>query len=689
MEEVRSLKVANELGVHARAAGQIVALAGKYNAKLFLKKDTREVDGSSILSILSLAVPKGEEIEARIVGRKAKEFMDELEGLFHNNFGESEKGLYRPKKRVIKGFPVSPGIVIGKAYHLDRSRTQVFHRKLIGEEEVQREVARFRQAMDMAKEQIQRFKSSIPEWVEGYAFVLDTHSMILDDAMLFDATLKRIQKDKVNAGWALEKSVKNIHGLFKEVEDDYIGRRMDDVDSVSERVLRNLAGVEAQSLADIQGEVVVVAHTLSPVDIVEINVDHVLGILTDVGGRTSHMAIMSEALDIPVVVGLERATDAILQGDVLIVDGNTGEVIVNPDPETILSYEDEIKRYASYKSAIDRVKHLPAETLDGHKITIKANIEFLAEAQVAIESGAEGIGLYRTEYLYLLKKDFPDEQTLFQDYRQVARMVAPNPVTIRTLDIASDRMESQIDGTREDNPALGLRSIRFCLKERKLFKTQLRAILRASRYGNFRLMFPMISGLEQFLEAKKVLWSVMRSLDKEGIAYDRDIPIGILVEIPSAVSIADILAKHADFFSIGTNDLIQYALAIDRDNQQVAGLYDPFHPAVLKMIHQVVKAGQKEGINVSLCGEIAGDPLSILILLSLGLEEFSMNIGSIPLIKKMIRMIPLQKVRESFKDVLSLPTSKKVEDFVLKKAKAHLPDIFKEDVFRYRTPGTA
>ncbi|HUT72964.1 MAG TPA: phosphoenolpyruvate--protein phosphotransferase [Desulfatiglandales bacterium] len=689
MKIEKSLRVTNELGVHARAAGQIVALANKYDAKLFLKKDAREADGSSILSILSLAVPKGTELEARIIGNHARELMEELERLFVNNFGETETGPYRPKKKVLKGFPVSPGIVIGKAHHLDRSRTQVFHRKLANDEEVERELARFRQAVEIAKELIERFKSNIPEQVEGYAFVLDTYSMILDDRMLFDATLKRIRKERINAGWALEKSVKAIHQLFKDAEDDYIGRRMDDVDSVSERVLRNLAGVEAESVADIRDEVIIVAHSLSPVDIVEINVNHVLGILTDVGSRTSHMAIMSEALDIPVVVGLERATDAILQGDILIVDGNTGDVVVNPEPDTILSYEDEIKRYANYKSAIDRFKHLPAETLDGHKITIKANIEFLAEAQVAMESGAEGIGLYRTEYLYMIKRDFPNEQTLFDDYSQIARMVAPHPVTIRTLDIASDKMESEMEGSREDNPALGLRSIRFCLKERRVFKTQLRAILRASKYGKFKLMFPMISGLEQFLEAKKILKSVMRSLDREGIPYDRDIPVGILIEIPSAVWIADILAKHADFFSIGTNDLIQYALAIDRDNQLVASLYEPFHPAVLKMIHQVVKAGEQEGIDVSLCGEVAGDPLSILILLSLGLEEFSMNIGSIPLIKKMIRMLPLREVREAFKDILHLPTSRKIEDFVLKKAKTLLPDIFKEDVFRYRTPGTA
>ncbi len=692
MEELRSLKVINELGMHAHAAGQIVELAYKYRAKLFLRKDSREVDGSSILSILSLACPKGSEIKARIVGVDAKEFMDDLERLFKSKFGETEQGKYQPRKKIMKmkGFPVSPGITIGKAHHLDRSKTTIFYRKLINKKEIDKEINRFRQAVDMAKEQIQTFKSNITEQVKGYAFVLDTHSMILDDSLLFDSTIQRIKKEKVNAGWALKKSVNNIHHLFKKVEDEYIGRRMDDVDSVSERVLRNLTGVEPDSLAGIKKEVIIVAHSLSPCDIVEINVSHVMGILTDVGGRTSHMAIMSEALEIPVVVGLESATEIIVDGDLLIVDGNTGDIIINPGPDTIASYEEKRKRYNKYKSAVDRVRHLPAETSDGHKITIKANIEFLGETKSAIENGAEGIGLYRTEYLYMIKKDFPDEQTLIDDYSQIAKMVAPNPVTIRTLDIASDKMmtsDSEIGASKEDNPALGLRSIRFCLSERNVFKTQLRAILRASVYGNFRLMFPMISGLGQFLEAKRVLKSVMRSLDREGIEYNREIPIGILIEIPSATSIADILARHADFFSIGTNDLIQYALAIDRDNEHVAHLYEPFHPAVLRMIHQVVEAGNNEGIDVSLCGEIAGDPLAILILLSLGLEEFSMNIGSIPLIKKMIRMLPLREVRDQFKGILQLPTSEKVESFVLKKAQSLLPDIFKEGVFRYRAVG--
>jgi len=692
MEEIRLLKVINELGIHAHAAGQIVDLAGKYKAKLFLQKDSQEVGGSSILSILSLACPKGSEVRARIVGADAKKFMGELERLFKNKFGETESGHYRPRKKRVKmkGFPVSPGITIGKAHHLDRSKTTIVYSKLINKKEVEREIDRFKHAVDMAKEQIQKFKSNIPEQVKGYAFVLDTHLMILDDSLIFDSTIQRIQREKVNAGWALKKSVSTIHQLFKKVEDEYIGRRMDDVDSVSERVLNNLTGVDPDSLTEIQKEVIIVAHVLSPCDIVEINVKHVMGILTDVGGRTSHMAIMSEALEIPVVVGLESATDIIVDGDLLIVDGNTGDIIINPDPDTIITYEDKKKQYYRYKSAIDRVRHLPAETLDGHKITIKANIEFLGETKAAIENGAEGIGLYRTEYLYMIKNNFPDEQTLFDDYSQIAKMVAPNPVTIRTLDIASDQMmtsDSEIGASKEDNPALGLRSIRFCLNERNVFKTQLRAILRASVYGNFRLMFPMISGLGQFLEAKRVLKSVMRSLDREGIEYNREMPIGILIEIPSATSIADILAKHADFFSIGTNDLIQYALAIDRDNEHVAHLYEPFHPAVLRMIHQVVTAGNNEGIDVSLCGEVAGDPLAILILLSLGLEEFSMNIGSIPLIKKMIRMLQLGEVRDNFKGILNLPTSKKVESFVLKKAQSLLPDIFKDDVFRYRTTG--
>jgi len=687
MQEKRKLKIINELGMHARAAGKIVELARQYKSKVVLKKDGREADGTSILSILSLACPMGSEIEAFITGDDAKEFMDDLERLFKSRFGENIKSRYRSKKKMLKGFPVSPGVVFGKAHHLDRYKTKIFRRRLFSKNEIALEIDRFRHAVEDAREQIMKLKSKIPSQVKGYAFILDTHLMMLDDSELFDSTLKKIRKERINAEWALEKSVNRVRHIFKTVGNDYIGGRMDDVDSVGERILRHLTGVPAESLASIKKEVILIAHRLSPCDIVEMNVGKVMGILTDVGGKTSHMAIMSEALEIPVVVGLENATDKIVDGDILIVDGNVGDVIINPDPETIIDYEERKKQYNIYKSAIHEATHLPAETLDGRKIKIKANIEFSEEVNTAIKNGAEGVGLYRTEYLYMVRRDFPDEETLFNDYKNIAEATAPHSVTIRTLDIASDNIISNKNVIKEQNPALGFRSIRFCLKEKDVFKTQLSAILRASAFGKIRVMFPMISGLPQFLEAKRILKAVMRSLDKQRIEYNKDIPIGILLEIPSAISIADILAKHADFFSIGTNDLIQYALAIDRDNEHVAHLYEPFHPAVLKMVQQAVDAAKKEKIGISICGEIAGDPLAVLVLLFLGLEEFSMNIGSIPTVKKIIRALPLIKVTGSLKGVLDLSTSDKIEKFVLKKARSMLPDIFKQDLFKYRTSG--
>lgn len=687
MEEKKKLKIINELGMHARAAGKIVELARQYKSKVVLKKNGREADGTSILSILSLACPAGSEIEVFITGDDAKEFMNDLERLFKDHFGENSKSRYRSKKKMLKGFPVSPGVVFGRAHHLDRYKTKIFRRRLFNKNEISSEIDRFREAVENTREQIKKLKSNIPAQVRGYSFILDTHLMMLDDSELFDSTLKKIRKDRINAEWALEKSVNRVRHIFKTVGNDYIGGRMDDVDSVGERILRHLTGVDAESLASIKKEAILIAHRLSPCDIVEMNVGNVMGILTDVGGKTSHMAIMSEALEIPVVVGLENATDKIVDGDILIVDGNVGDVIINPDPETIIAYEERKKQYNVYKSAIYEATHLPAETLDGRKIKIKANIEFSEEVNTAIKNGAEGVGLYRTEYLYMVKRDFPDEETLFNDYKNIAAAIAPHSVTIRTLDIASDNIISNKNAIKEQNPALGFRSIRFCLKEKDVFRTQLRAILRASAFGKIRVMFPMISGLPQFLEAKRILKAVMRSLDKQGIPYNRDIPIGILLEIPSAISIANILAKHADFFSIGTNDLIQYALAIDRDNEHVAHLYEPFHPAVLKMVQEAVKAAKKEKIGVSICGEIAGDPLAVLILLFLGLEEFSMNVGSIPTVKKIIRALPLAEITGSLKGILDLPSSDRIEKFVLKKARSMLPDIFKQDLFKYRTSG--
>jgi len=406
-----------------------------------------------------------------------------------------------------------------------------------------------------------------------------------------------------------------------------------------------------------------------------LNTAKVMGFITDVGGRTSHTAIMAQALEIPAVVGLEHATALVQDGDLLIVDGGSGVVVINPEDSDIILYQERKLRLQKYKSSIARMSHLPAETPDGHRIVINANIEFLEEVTAAKDYGGEGIGLYRTEFLYLRGKGFPEEEELFEDYREVVEIMHPAPVSIRTLDLGGDKFASEIAISEESNPALGLRAIRFCLREPEIFKTQLRAILRASAFGTLRLMFPMISGLQELLDAKTILDQVRDDLDRERIPYDNGMEVGIMVEIPSAVAMADILAHYVDFFSIGTNDLIQYALAIDRVNEHVAYMYQPFHPAILRMIRQVVAAARNAGIQVSLCGEMAGDPLCISILLGIGIDGLSMNARAIPLIKKMIRTIPMEQARADLEKIMLLNTAKEVRTYILQRTRKIFPEL--------------
>jgi phosphotransferase system enzyme I (PtsI) len=357
------------------------------------------------------------------------------------------------------------------------------------------------------------------------------------------------------------------------------------------------------------------------------------------------------------------------------VDGNTGEVIVDPDDDLIILYQEKQLNQERFESSIIRLSHLPAETKDRHLISVRANIEFLEEVATAKDHGAEGIGLYRTEFHYLRSQGLPTEDELFEDYKEVAEIIAPNPVTIRTLDLGGDRFSSEISWTKETNPALGLRAIRFCLQQPGMFKNQLRAILRASAFGNIQVMFPMISGLQELLDARKMLEEVMTELDQEGTAYDRNIKVGLMIEVPSAVTVADILAKHADFFSIGTNDLIQYALAIDRVNEHVAFMYQPFHPAILRMILQVIKAAKQAGIKVALCGEMAGDPLCTSVLLAMGIDELSLNAGGIPMIKKVIRSLSLDQAKTDLKKIMKLDTAAQVREFIMKEMKPLLDEL--------------
>jgi len=579
------------------------------------------------------------------------------------------------RERSLRGIPVYPGIVIGKARLVDRSRVKIMYQYLMDDDRVHHEAERFERAVRTVEKQLLAIKNGVPGKVKDHSFILDSHLLILKDSMLYQSTMDRILGEKINAEWALKKSLEELTEIFSEIEDEYISNRIGDVENVTERILRTLAGAPSQSLADIDQRVIITAHDLSPADTTELNIGKVMGFITDVGGRTSHTAIMAQALEIPAVVGLENATALVEDNDLLIVDGSTGEVIIEPDEETIIRYQEKALQLETYKSSIARKSHLPAQTMDGYRVGVTANIEFLEEVTAVRDYGGEGIGLYRTEFLYLRSRGFPAEDELFEDYREVGEIMSPYPVSIRTLDLGGDKFASELEISKEMNPALGLRAIRFCLKEPEIFKSQLRAILRASLYGNIQLMFPMISGLQEILDAKAILAQVRQSLDDEHMGYDTDMKVGIMIEVPSAVIMAEDLAPHVDFFSIGTNDLIQYALAIDRINEHVAYMYQPFHPAILRMIKHVVDVAKKARIHVSLCGEMAGDPLCISILLGMGLDALSMNARAIPLIKHMVRRYTMEQARLDFEKAISLRTANEVSAYIQERTEKLFPEL--------------
>ncbi len=577
--------------------------------------------------------------------------------------------------RQLQGIGVSPGIIIGKAHLVDRSKAKFAYQYILDEEQLHQEAQNFQDALQKTEEQLVSLKNQMPERIKEHGFILESHLMILKDSMLKDATVNRILDEKINAEWALKKSLQQIRHLFEEIDDKYISSRIDDVEYVTERILRNLSGKEHPPLSGITERVIIVAHDLSPGDTTELNTSRVMGFITDMGGKTSHTGILAHAMQIPAVVGLESITTLVEDGDLLIVDGNTGEVVICPDDNDIIRFQERQLKQEEYLAVITKAAQMPASTIDGHPVAIYANVELLQEVDSVKEYGSEGVGLYRTEFLYLKSKGLPDEEELFEDYRKVAEMMAPNPVIIRSLDLGADKVPLGIEQAKQNNPALGLRAIRFCLKEPRILKTQLRAILRASVHGQVSLMFPMVSGLGEILEARKILDQSKGELEKEHFDYNPDMKVGIMIEVPSAVVMADTLAHYSDFFSIGTNDLIQYALAIDRDNEQVTSLYQPFHPAILKMVHSVVHAAKENHIGVALCGEMAGDPLCIPFLLGLGLASLSMNPRAIPIIKNVIRALTLEEARADFQHAIQLGTAEEVRAYAMARAKALVPEL--------------
>ena len=581
-------------------------------------------------------------------------------------------------EKVFKGIVASPGIVIGRAYLLDRRKVVVAGQR-IEDVSVKDEVARFKRALDLSKTQLEDVRKRLSKGLgKSHLYILDTHIMLLEDKMLVDGTVKRIKESLLNAEGALKETISTICLKFDTIEDEYLRDRKHDVEQVGERILRNLVGHKQESLSEIKDEAVIIAHDLAPTDTLMMRKDKILGFATDAGSRTSHTAILARSLGIPAAVGLENITAEVKTGDVVILDGIHGVVIVDPDEETFLDYLKKKRRYKYFEQELEKLKALPAETLDGHLIQLQGNIELPEEATSAAEHGGTGIGLYRTEFLFLNRTTLPTEEEHHRAYSHVAEKAFPHEVVIRTLDVGGDKIGFPGEYEKEANPALGLRAIRFCLQKKDLFRTQLRGILRASVHANIKILYPMISGLTELRETKKILNEVKSQLRAESTPFNEQIDIGVMIEIPSAALIADLLAIEVDFFSVGTNDLIQYTLAIDRQNEHVAYMYEPLDPAVLRLLHTVSDAARKAKITLAMCGEMAGDPLYAAILLGMGYHILSMNVASIPWVKKVIRSVRLQDAVELASLVMKQPTAaqarKTAEDFM----QDRFPDLWAE-----------
>lgn len=598
------------------------------------------------------------------------------------------KPVARPLSTEVRhGIAASPGIAVGRAFVIDRRRIKIPKRH-IPAEDVPSELVRLDEAVSRADLQLERLKRKLRETDEEQTgVILEAYQLILHDEHMINPTRRRIRDEKINAEWALHKTVEEIKARFDAIDQEYFRERRSDVEFVGEQVLRNLdssTATDAPQVPPPQGAVVV-AHDLSPADTVHLHKSMVAALVTDAGGRTSHSSILAQAFGIPAVVGLDTVTESIGTGDLLIVDGNRGEVILCPTPDQVEEYRFKARSQHQRIEALLIDREAPAETRDHARIGLLANIEMPDEVPYALDFGAEGIGLYRTEFLFLDRNDLPREDEHFMHARGVVRRVAPFPATFRTFDLGVDKVApflAKMAGVamgapteKEPNPALGLRSLRLCLRERGMFKAQIRGLLRASLHGRMRIMFPMVSGVQELRAAKAILEECKEELRKEGVAFAQDIPVGIMVEMPSAVMVSDHLARECDFMSIGTNDLIQYALALDRLNEHVGYLYQPLHPAVLRMVKRTVDAGHAAGKRVAMCGEMASDPMFSIVLLGLELDDLSMSAAAVPLVKRVLRQAHAGEAKRLVQDLLELPSAEDIEAAVREYMKGYLADL--------------
>lgn len=584
------------------------------------------------------------------------------------------------KTFVLKGIGVSPGIVTGKAYLFDPLDIQLSFYKLNDASLIPKEIKRFKNALKESERQLLETQENLRKTkINEPLYVIDVHILILKDKKFISRTIKYIRRLGINAEWAVRLMLDRYKKIFAGVEDNYIRGRISDVQYVTQRVLRNLAGKTRSTNWELGDDVIVIAQDISPADTAQLKMEKVMGFAIDVGGRTSHTAIVARSMEIPAVAGLDNITRLVHTTDYVIVDGTTGLVIVNPHPEMMKRYEEKRLHYAAVKEEYLKYAKLPAVTTDNYRVQIGGNIEFVEEIPMAITHGAEYVGLYRTEFLYITSENLPTEEDHFNNYRQVVEAKELLWSTIRTFDLGGDKFPSNQKPLKELNPQMGLRAIRFCLREVDLFKTQLRAIWRASALGKVKILFPMISGVEEIREAKQLLQETREELIAEGVKVASEMEIGAMIEVPSAVVIADKLAQEVDFFSIGTNDLIQYALAIDRANEHLTYLYEPLHPAVLRLLKRVVDEAHNANIRVAMCGEMAGDPICCLILLGMELDELSMNHLDIPRIKRIIRSSSLEEAKVVLAKAMSFSVASEVRAYLQDYMTQHFPKEFQKE----------
>jgi len=577
----------------------------------------------------------------------------------------------RSDVRTYKGIGVSPGIAIGRAVIVEKRIASVY-RVPIHDQEVAGEVTRFLESLEKTRDELLELKQKVSRSMgDEYASIFEAHAMIVSDPSFSDKVTQKIELEQVNAEWALSEVQEELQARFQSFDNDYLRERVTDVKDVAERLLTNLQGVAHHDLSEIEHDVVILADDLTPSDTIHFNRRPIVGFATETGGRTSHTSIIAKSLFMPAIIGVPRLTKIVDNDELVIVDGYEGTIIVNPNEALVKEYRSRVSRHEEQERRLLENRPLAATTKDDRRISLQANIELVEELADANRFGAEGIGLYRSEFLYISKSPvLPTEEEHFELYKRLAEAVAPHWCVIRTFDLGGKKLAREVMGVKEDNPVLGLRALRLCMKHRDMFKTQLRALLRASAHGKIKIMFPLVSGVQELRQVKTLIREIRSELDAEGIAYNPDLHIGIMIEVPSAAIIADMLATEADFFAIGTNDLIQYSLAIDRANENVSYLYEPLHPGLLRLIKGVIDAGKRAGIPVSMCGEMAADPVCTLVLIGMGLRDLSMSAFFVPVIKRLIRSVDIAAAERVAAHALTLDTVKEVKRCVFEQMRA-------------------